>query len=180
MFLPLCSLPPPTFTLQQIFCVGYLSSCVSLNITHVVNSLLKVDGSFLMSPRQPWQCKRFPLPASSQTLLPRWVFPPCPAEAARVLIPQQALLTSSSCRWFVLGGRTDVVPLPPVFPVQWGKIWGLGCFRVHPVRRESAWVVPLCPCQSSDGLASSRLVVLPALLIAAQLHAAQRPWIPNR
>jgi len=131
-----------------------------------------------MSPRQPRRCERCLLHL-------RCSFPAGFFLRVQLRLPACSYLSRPPHLFFMLlvcfGGRTDVVPLPPVFPVQWGQIWGLGCFHVHPVRRESTWVVPLwCPCQSSDGLASSRLVVLPALLVATQLHAAQRPRLPCR
>lgn len=106
-----------------------------------------------MSPRQPRWCERCPLHL-------RCSFPAGFFLRVQLRLPACSYLSRPPHLFFVLlvcfGGRTDVVPLPPVFPVQWGQIWGLGCFHVHPVRRESTWVVPLwCPCQSSDGLASS-------------------------
>ena len=89
------------------------------------------------------------LPASSQMLLPRWVFPPCPAEAACVLIPQQAsspLLRAAGLFW----GPHRCCSSAPRFYCAVGADLG-------------AWLLPCAPCTARKHMGGASVVPLPVL-----------------
>lgn len=99
-----------------------------------------------------------------------------------MLIPQQG----PPHLFFVLlvgsGGHTDIwwFHCPPFFLSSGGRSGGLAASAfILCSERACGWRFCAC-CQSAGGLVCSHLAVLPALLTAAQVHAAQRPWLPNR
>lgn len=104
------------------------------------------------------------------------------AEAACLLTPQQGPPHLVFVLLVGFGGHTDVwwFHCPPFSLSSGGRSGGLAASAfILCSARACGWRFCAC-CQSAGGLVCSRLAALPALLTAARVHAAQRPWLPNR